>query len=434
MFRPLNCVFSAGLFCLFTGSIFAEGSFECLKTGTGPLITIDKDYGFTNYKNRDFADNTRFDAGSHVWNMQQVGEDCIGVYETTYKNAYPINLGGGANACWNGGIVVGTNPLDCGWGQLYAKVRPDSGRLNSASIVFTDCPNFIVDGIRVHNTWDAIRIGATATGFLVRNCWITYNRDDVIENDNYVGGTVDDCLFDGIYTGFSAAGSSTIPNPRPVWRIQNCLIRLQPMPNAHCDGICLQPGHKGFFKWEAQNRADGSGPLLELHDNIFMAEQPSNVSKANQSWGMGVPVGRVKSCSGNTMVWLGTGEWYDYPGSLETDKFPDGFTIVRDRSVWDNARFDWINRHPDLPRLDFDPESNVTWKGREPLERGLSFSRGPSNVELVAPNGRVVSRLQIDPRQIGRALQSLPAGVYVARIRTANESVSRQVLVSGTKE
>jgi hypothetical protein len=58
---------------------------------------------------------------------------------------------------------------------------------------------------------------------------------------------------------------------------------------------------------------------------------------------MGLPPGKIAGCANNIMVWLGPGE---FPADL-----PDCFTVVKDASVWENARADWIARHPEIPSL-----------------------------------------------------------------------------------
>ena len=128
----------------------ADDTFACLLQ-SGPKITIWRDFGYTPYKNRSFADKTKFDLQRSTWKQEQVPD---------YKNPYPINIGGGKNGCWAGGTVLGTSDLNASWGQLYKRINPDdpdSGRQNSAAIVWTAAPNMTVDGIRVHNAWDSIR-------------------------------------------------------------------------------------------------------------------------------------------------------------------------------------------------------------------------------------------------------------------------------------
>jgi hypothetical protein len=168
---------------------------------------------------------------------------------------------------------------------------------------------------------------------------MSHIRDDCIENDHLQDGLIDDSLFDGCYVAFSARPSAEkIANGRNgsahVWRIQNSLVRLEAMvgpPEGSVDGL----GHGGFFKWHRWDEPEQSfSPTLALHGNVFMAERVGQVGAER----MGIPPGRLASCSNNVMVWLGAG---DYPAPL-----PACFTVTKDRAVWDAAVADWKRRHP----------------------------------------------------------------------------------------
>src|SRR6185503_13161570 len=198
----------------------------------------------------------------------------------------------------------------------------------------------VIDGLRVDNVTDGIR-PRPGDGFTVRNAWLSYVRDDCIENDYMSGGLVEDSLFDGCFVAFSARPSTPIidagyDGSAKLWTIRDTLVRLQPMPGPpepSDDNL----GHNGFFKWHLWDRpAESLSPKLALHGNVFMAERVGQVRPDR----MGIPPGQLQSCSNNVMVWLGPG---DFPGAL-----PECFTVTRDRAVWDNAVADWIARHPDL--------------------------------------------------------------------------------------
>jgi hypothetical protein len=138
-----------------------------------------------------------------------------------------------------------------------------------------------------------------------------------------------------------------------VFEIRNTLISLgpHPEPNAKRSNYAWfkDPGHGMFFKL-------GPGDLqLKLYDNVFMLEQYPNNSK--RTWGL--PPEHygdlLADCSGNVLVWLGEG---DYPGPFHNDRFPNCWTVTTDRSVWERARQDWIDRHPQVARLPGDPQSH----------------------------------------------------------------------------
>ena len=257
------------------------------------------------YKDLDIPARTTFDAATASW---------------TAVSDYPIRLSGGSDVCWHGGIVRGMYPDTDSWDRMH----------DTAAFTAT-LPQFVGTGIRVHNYGDAVNIVDHAENFTFRELHLTYIRDDCIENDRLHGGVVEDSLFDGCYTALSAR-----PNPSDsesdgrgdVWVIRRSLIRLQPMPTVYKGEA---PGHGRFFKWDN----NGRGPTLELHDNVFRADQPPNDGD------LGLPDGHLGSCSGNVMVWLGGGE---FPGTL-----PDCFTITTDLAVWEQAVAEWTT---DFERYD----------------------------------------------------------------------------------
>jgi hypothetical protein len=205
--------------------------------------------------------------------------------------------------------------------------------MNNAGIDFANPTT--VDGIRIDDVEDGIRPRGTGP-FTVSNAWLSYVRDDCVENDHVEGGLIDDSLFDGCYVAISERPSPSIAaqgfaGRGNVLTIRHSLIRLEPMPGPRGGGAS-DLGNGQFFKWS--DLATG----LALVGNVFMAEQ------ASQEGGdtMSIPAG-LASCANNVMVWLGTGP---YPAPL-----PDCFRVTRDRGVWDDAVTEWKRRHPDHPDL-----------------------------------------------------------------------------------
>ena len=162
----------------------------------------------------------------------------------------------------------------------------------------------------------------------MRGVHLSYSRDDCIENDWLSSGTVQDSLLDGCYNAFSSrtyGGQSGVSDGSDhLWTIENTLVRLQPMPRVYKDRGRI-PGTAGFFKW------DEHGPRLSLVNDVFRADQPADTV------GLGIPQGRLATCSGNTMVWLGSGP---YPARL-----PSCFTVTRDENVWNRAVAKWKQDH-----------------------------------------------------------------------------------------
>ncbi|HKA02687.1 MAG TPA: hypothetical protein VKD67_00110, partial [Acidimicrobiales bacterium] len=282
-----------------------------------PLITFAGPYT-TTYNNDFLLPKTYFDATTAT-------------FYAGPSNLYPVDVEGGAGVVFHGGNVVGQYDRTWTWDQMHT--------LNNAAIAF-DNNDFTVDGLRADNVEDGLR-PRKGDRFTIRNVHLSYVRDDCVENDHVQEGLVDDSLFDGCYSAFSARPSAAIiasgfDGSGKVWTIQNSLIRLQPMPGPRtptADNL----GNNSFFKWHLWNTPDQSlSPKLALHDNIFMAERVGEAGADR----MGIPPGKLDSCSNNIMVWLGPG---DFPTTL-----PACFTVTTDRTVWDNAVADWLARHPNV--------------------------------------------------------------------------------------
>jgi hypothetical protein len=198
--------------------------------------------------------------------------------------------------------------------------------------------NARIEAIRIHNYGDGIafKYGPSAN-FVLRGVHLSYIRDDCVENDWLYGGLIDDSFFDGCYSAFSARTYSGQDPPAEdgsdnIWTIQNSLIRLQPMWGVY-QNRDLIPGHDGWFKWDSS----GISPRLALHNNIFRVDQDAN------NTGLGIPSGKLESCTNNTVVWLGSGP---YPDPLPaTFRNLPCFTITTDPSVWDNAVEAWLTKH-----------------------------------------------------------------------------------------
>jgi hypothetical protein len=280
-------------------------SFTCL-TQPGPLVTLAGTYA-TPYQNYSVPADLRLDARAAT-------------LLSSPANLYPLNLNGGAGTCIAGGTVQGSYATTLTWADMHG--------LNNAGVRFENA-GVTVDGVRVDDVTDGIRpVGGP---FTIRGVWISWVRDDCVEDDHLKGGVIEDSLFDGCYAGISERPSPDIVAEGADGRgdaltIRSSLMRLQPMPGPD-GGLPTDVGHGAFFKW------DGLATQLVLRDNVFMAEQVGFKGPST----MDVP-DRIAACSNNVMVWLGPGP---YPVAL-----PTCFTITTDRRVWDDAVAAWKVRHP----------------------------------------------------------------------------------------
>ena len=248
------------------------------------------------------------------------------------KTLYPLAFGNilhgrsigppAEHLCVIGGEVVGQQPRSLTWQQVKHRYDGDGMRVAADGW-------YVVDGLRADNVEDGF--SPFGNGFVGRNLYFSYIRDDCIENDAISGGYVADSLFDGCSMGLSERPSSgfepTPPPPGETFTMDHVLLHLQPMPRDE-----QTPDHLGngqLFKWSRWSNR------LVLRDSVFWVERAS----MNGARAMGFPEGTV--AHDVTLVWTGPG---GYPAPV-----PPGVTVTKDRKVWDNARRSWLARH-DYPR------------------------------------------------------------------------------------
>lgn len=302
------------------GASEVHASLDCLQA-SGPLAMITGDQGYKRFREtaRTARDRTRYNAGDASWLLQ--------VYPRPQRQAYPVMINGPDGGCWAGGRIVGTNDRELTWAKIYHK-GGNSAALSLGNDASTT--NFAVAGLRIHNAWDGVRIGKHGAGFVIRNVWITYNRDDCVENDHKKPGLISNSLFDGCFMGFSSRNpKSSYNGSRNVWTIEKTLVRLQPMPGPYKEG---KVAHGFFFKWEK------AGPKLRLIDNIFYVQQGATENlKTDPFEDLARNPGVLRESSGNVIVWAGAGA-YRWP-------VPKGFTVTEDEGIWDNAKARWCAEH-----------------------------------------------------------------------------------------
>lgn len=257
------------------------------------------------------------------------------VYDPTVAN-YPID--NRDDFCLKGGAFVNTADEDLNWHD--AAKEP-----NTAATIGMYVDTMVWDGVRIHNAADAFRPDRVKTAWWeIRNSWISYNRDDCIENDYFASGLVEDSLFDGCYVFLSSRnGISDIP--RNTVTVQNSLIRMQKMPGPYGHPDSSVMGLGSIFKYQSQS------PDLVLMDNIFLIEGCGATKWNPEDCGHPEFIGffpdtKLQKCRGNVIVWRGDGE---FPGDIPND--PSCVTVTKDISVWNEARDRWLVNHPKVARI-----------------------------------------------------------------------------------
>jgi hypothetical protein len=246
-------------------------------------------------------------------------------------NRYPLMMGKygpGRGTCVIGGKVVGAQSRALDWHHMKGQVDGDGLNIKARGGV--------VSGARIDNVEDGIATtGMDPAGVSISAVYMTYIRDDCIENDWVVNVTIRDSLLDGCYTGTSQRPDPEM-NPRLApakerFTLDRVLLRLQPMPYDRSKARCPENmigslGNGGFFKWSPYaNR-------LVVRNSVLMAERAS----VNCRHVMDFPTNA--SYHNVTLIWLGPGS---YPGVLPAH----GVKVTSDRRIWNRARATWLARH-----------------------------------------------------------------------------------------
>lgn len=282
-------------------------------------------------------------------------EDNTGSFEHTYDardwstkttDIYPVKIGHnvpGTRQVWVGGQVIGPQNPHITWVDMKADY-------DGTAILIKSNDYLVVDGLRTINVMDAVRPRGNTSTFRISNVYAAYIHDDAIENDNMMGGLVDDCFFDGCFVFLSQQsnmGSTLTWSTTDSLEIKNTLARLQPMAYS-VSNSGRHPDFESFYGVNAdrhgqlfKHHGPGDAPL-NVHDCIFYVPQYST----NGINAMDFP--DFEGCKYSNIVLLWTGGGY-YPGELP----PSGVTEYNLSNsnqeiidqIWADSVDSWISRH-----------------------------------------------------------------------------------------
>jgi hypothetical protein len=260
------------------------------------------------------------------------------------------------NMCWAGGYVRSNKAWDTSWAGGKDIGGPTQ---NNAGIDSRDGASPIVTGMHMFNIDDAFRESQGAQNFLVQHSFTEYVRDDCLENDHYMSGTVYDTLFDGCYSGISTRPSSAdtvSTGAGSLVTLDSILLRMEPSPYPYewdtrpsqdigvdglpWDGTGIPYGYGNIFKLDSNVSRNGH---WALKNSVFL------VSHFITSHKLDFPdASLVDQCENVTIIYLGKGS---YSGYLPTAKFPNCFTILTGQQgldFWKAKVQDWFLRHPNV--------------------------------------------------------------------------------------
>lgn len=272
---------------------------------------------------------------------------------------------------WAGGYFHSGRPWDESWADHKASDVPDLPGRNSTAIDNRSTSTTLT-GIYTHNVHDAYRSNS-AVDWLVQHSWSRYTRDDAIENDGLIPGTVYDCLIDGTYAGISTRPGSVndLDANGSVLTLNKVILRMQAMPYPYkwderpqnvvdsnnepwVPGVSqgIPYGHGAMFKIISDD--DPKNMHFDIKDCTFVA-----MANMENTSVLDFPDASLIDALENVkIVWLGDGA---YPGYLPINEFPGEISILTGAAglnhYWSQVE-DWHTRHPDVaPSHKPDPSS-----------------------------------------------------------------------------
>lgn len=253
--------------------------------------TVTRTYSGSQGKTRPGTISGRVDARAAWWLGQE---------------PYPITFAAAPGSCWQGGTVFGTWPTTASWDTFH-----HTGAINAKG----GAANLTISDMAVVNYGDSFRFEAGATNWTLDHVRSWWGHDDAIEDDALLGGTIRNSLFES-YVGFSARDdTNTYDGTANTVTIDNSTLRLQPTPTVYKG---TAPGTGGWFKLGAKS------PSMVLRGSTFVAQQLPNHQDLK-------PPTTLKACSGNTVLWLGDG---DFPERAAWSSACPDTTIVIGFAAW----------------------------------------------------------------------------------------------------
>ncbi|MGH7528139.1 MAG: hypothetical protein ACREMX_15700 [Gemmatimonadales bacterium] len=281
---------------------------SCLD-GSGPKVTLTGSQG-TYDKRSSMASGTRIDARSASW--------------TTSKSGSPVRAGGGSDICWYGGRITGQFSDDMSWSAFhdtYAFVG--YGRRQ------------VVENLRAHKFGDGIKWEKDATdNWTVRRVHLSDMHDDCVETDWAKSGRIEDVLFEGCYVFLATRprSSSSANGSSNTVVVDRAVVWMKPIKNTYDNDP--PNSTSAIFKIDPSR-----SPKMRLRNLVLRVDVKPGAGGEGRACLN--PRNLVVESVNNVVVWTGSGSYPCLP-------LPSGWTLTRDKGVWDRAVADWKAKHPGL--------------------------------------------------------------------------------------
>lgn len=332
--RPLAAVLANG------GSLLLLGAILALAGCDKPTIDLTGlgDRGHAHDAFSDLEQGTVIDARGTSWivsnsRIEDDGGWCDDPAGERQTNPYPIRVYRSPGVTIKGALVAGEVSQSAPWGAAYC---------NSAAVAVFDSPGATVADVRIDAGWDAVRHAerdGSADGHRTEHLWVTRNRDDCIEADAMNAGSFEDILCES-FVGISAANRN-VSKPENTLTIRGVLLSL------------LEYDYRGTMQSGPPIKLNAETAIgLSISDSVIVLNSRRMVGGGRQFERLRAS---IRECENNLLIWP-----FDTPLPAFVG-LPDCFTLVagseKGRRRWQEIRQNWIDCHPDVPRLSEDPDS-----------------------------------------------------------------------------
>ena len=186
--------------------------------------------------------------------------DFRGMTSTAFPPANSISLGAetpGVRTVSIGGRVIGQQPRDASWAQVHDTIGGSGLRMDSTgfAVVYDFYAENVNDGVE-------IRRPDLNSPYLIDGLRCVWVRDDCIEADDELSGTIRNVVADGVNNAISLGQS--VKNANAVTNIENAVFVHAPMVNDRAaDGI----GHQTLFKQAPAGRVNMTNVTDCMYEN-----------------------------------------------------------------------------------------------------------------------------------------------------------------------
>ena len=325
---------SLPVLALWSGSQEAKGAQVSLPAAPGgdtQPIVLSGDYGYQQQSMRNLPPGATIDARKASFvvanSRNSDPSETMGCDEGALPvNRYPVVIRDCPGVHFIGGSFNGEVPQSSDWENTYCN--------SAALLVRGETTDATIEGVRARRCWDGVRFAEGAAGFRLKGCWLSEIRDDAVENDYLLSGTVEDCLFDGCFSGVSVDPAK---NDRDGTN-----------ETVHIDGTLIHMHAylaKGEVTHQAPVKATDRSPRLRITGSIFAlaAANMRGFHRLERTWRLAI------ECRDNMLVGRP-----DEPIPSACPMPPTGFRVLKGidaRLYWDKAHSQWIAGHRDVARF-----------------------------------------------------------------------------------